>query len=47
MKKGTHAPAPTAQPRKGPQGFVKPKGADVKFGYTPAGRPGKAAKKTK
>jgi hypothetical protein len=47
MKKGTHAPAPTQQPIKGPQKMVKPKGMDVKFGYAPAGRTGKAAKKTK
>lgn len=47
MKKGTHAPAPTQAPIKGPQKAVKPKGMDVKFGHAGAAKPGKAAKKVK
>lgn len=42
-KKGKVAKAPMSQPTKGVMDTAKPKGGEVKFGYTPAGRKGKKA----
>lgn len=43
MKKGTFEKATQVKPVEGKKDTSKPKGGEVKFGYAPAGRPGKKA----
>jgi len=45
MKKGSVAAASMSKPVEGKKDTSKPAGGEVKFGFTPAGRKGKAVKK--